>query len=136
MTFAWTARLARVGVYSVESTPRLIDQDTILVSPGPVPLTDRNGEVIGTVRHVQKTERWVYAFGVVTDPGTAALMRSGQLTPEFALHDARMTPPDRDFSRIITHGRIAAVRAAINPSRTPGAQALWSGLRFTVEDPT
>lgn len=141
--FAWSARLARVGVYSMEVTPRLITADTRLglhttdLPQRPtvaVPLADRFGIAVGIVVHVQMTAHSLYAFGVVTDVDIAAGMRSGALTPEFAMRRSRYIPDAGVHT--ITHGEIAAVRAMPNPDRIPGARPLWSGLAFTVEEPT
>lgn len=132
---AWTARLARVGVASLEVAPRIIERDSSIVMHSPnVPLTNSVADVVGRVLHVQMTEHWLYAFGTVTDREISERMRSGALAPEFSLLHGRMQRPNEGL-RVITHGEIAAIRAALNRRHIVGAHPLWTGLRFTVEEP-
>lgn len=153
LSLTWSARLARLGVASRETQPRLLTTATCLnlgaIATGTwhgsrthmVPLTDPQTQICGQVLRIYQTPCWLVAFGLVTDGETADLMRTGALVPEFALNDVRITPPaDIDIAtygvpaRTVTHGTLAAVRAIHNPRHRPGPEPLWSGLRFTVED--
>lgn len=134
--YAWSARLARIGVDSMETRPRRLapHMTVFMAGRGPVPLTDPQNQLIGHVVHVHKTLRWLYAFGFVTDGETADRMRSGDVIPELALTGANTRPPTPHGPLIFTAGYVSAVRAVVNPRTRPGPAPLWSGLAFTVED--
>lgn len=133
--YAWIARLARVGVASVEERPRIIDPAAVIrVAPRITPLTDPDTRAVGCLLHVHLTDRWLYAFGLVHDGNTADQMASGSLVPQFALTDGQNRPPDGTNPLIITGGNVAAVRAVHRPRSAPGPTQLWSGLGFTVEE--
>lgn len=134
--YAWSARLARIGVDSLESRPRHLDPNILvyLINGGPAPLTDPNNRLIGSVIHIHKTSRWLYAFGFVTDGETADAMRSHDVIPELVLvrYARRTLTPGGPL--IFTTAYLGAVRAVVNPRNRPGPPPLWSGLAFTVED--
>ncbi len=134
---AWVARLARIGVASNETRPRLFSPATRLligVHSPVAPLTDATGEHVGTVEHVASTGQWLYAFGFVYDPDMARLMRR-TLVPEFAMTNVRTAPPVPGEPLTILDGHITAVRAVPNPLTRPAGTTLWTGLAFTVEAP-
>ena len=132
----WTARIARVGVHSMEVFPRTILPTAEITlhypSDDTVPLTDIRGDRVGTVLHVQMTAHWLYAFGFVTDTAIARGMNHGRLAPDFALLGGRMSSQPSGV-RHITAGRISLIRALPNPQYLPGQTALWAGLKFTTE---
>lgn len=134
--YAWSARLARIGVDSMETRPRRLDHNTMifLIAGRPVPLTDPRNRLIGSVVHVHKTATWLYAFGFVTDGETADQMRSKDVIPELALTRYNTRTPTLDGPLIFATAYLGAVRAAVNPRTRPGPAPLWSGVTFTVED--
>lgn len=132
--YAWTAKLARVGVPSTEERPRIIGQHAFIRLAAQTPLTNPDTQPVGRVLHVHLTSQWVYAFGMVHDDVTAEYMATGALVPEFALTDATTRPPDGTSPLTITGGRIAAVRAVRAPRIGNTVPPLWPGLVFTVEE--
>lgn len=144
-SYAWSARIAPLDVLSTDRRRLAPDADVKMFTshhplfPGIsdcIPLHDHTMGIIGIVEHVSTRANWVYAFGFVSDPDAAQLMRDGTALPEMSLVDAgdlhyaryddEQDPTTVYTGRLYIRGLVAAPLSVRRP--------IWDGVRFTVQE--